>query len=419
MSFTPKLSEKVDPKQDALAIDKIITARIGLLIRAPFFGNMVTRLIIKNSSDWCATAATDGRHFYYNTDFINALTIKEVEFLFGHELLHSVYSHMDRGTGRDHQLFNVACDYVVNADLIDQRIGERIKTVPLLYDAKYKGMCAEEVYDILYEQAEKIDVSGLMSQLLDDHLDGGDDDDGNDGVGEEGNKDIKRKGKGRPKLTEEEKKQIRDDVREAMISAAQVVGAGNTPGGVKRMLADLLEPKMNWRELLQQQVQSLLKVDTTWLRPSRRAWHSDAIMPGAKPGETIDIAVAIDTSGSISQSMLKEFLSEIKGIMDAFAEYKISLWTFDTRVYNMQEFTQENSDELLNYDIQGGGGTDFMCNWTFMQENEILPKKLVFFTDLCPFGEWGIEGYCDTIWIAHGTDAVAPWGVTCRYDEGK
>jgi predicted metal-dependent peptidase len=407
VSTKEKAKTVTDPKVDAAVREKLITARIGLLIRAPFFGNMATRLVLENGDEWLPTAATDGRKFYYNSEFVNKLSVKETEFLFGHEVLHNVYDHMGRRGERDPRLFNVAADYCVNADLIDQRIGEKINKVPVLFDPRFKGMSAEEVYDKLYDEADKIDLESLMKQVLDDHMEGDGDGDGD----EDGD------GKGRPRLSEEEKKAIRDEIKEAMLAAAQAVGAGNLPAGVKRMITEMTEPKITWRELLQQQIESTVKSDFTWLRPSRRGWHCDAILPGMKPQETIDVAIAIDTSGSISQEMLREFLSEIKGIMDAYSDFKIMLWTFDTQVYNMQEFTADNSSDLLTYEPQGGGGTDFDVNWTFMREQDIQPKKFIMFTDGYPFGSWGDEDYCDTVWIINGNkDAEPPFGVWAIYE---
>ena len=311
-----RLTDTVDSRADAIAREKLITARIGLLLRAPFFGNMATRLSLVNADEWLGTAATDGRNFYYNTEFVNKLKPKEVEFLFGHEVLHNVYDHIGRtGDFRDRRLFNCAADFCVSSDLIEQRIGDKI--TPCLYDPKYKGWSAEEVYDDLYEKADKIDISDLMNQLLDDHLEG-------DGPGEdgEGQEEIDGSGKGRPRLTAEEKRQIKDEIREALLRAAQAVGAGNLPSGVKRLVKDLTKPVVNWRELLQQQIQSTVKDDFSWMRPNRRSWHMDAVLPGMKPGSQIDIFVAIDTSGSISEQDLKEFLSEVKGIMDSYEDRK-------------------------------------------------------------------------------------------------
>ena len=151
-----------DPKLDRDVREKLITARVGLLLRASFFGNLATRLKLVNADEWCPTAATDGRNFYYNSRFVNDLKPKEVEFLFGHEVLHCVYDHMNRRGDRDPQLWNIADDYCVNADLKKHRVGEFITTVPCLYEQKYEGMCAEEVYDDLYENAEKINMSDLI-----------------------------------------------------------------------------------------------------------------------------------------------------------------------------------------------------------------------------------------------------------------
>jgi predicted metal-dependent peptidase len=389
--------------------EKLITARIGLLLRAPFFGNLATRFELVNADGWCPTAATDGRKFYYNTEFINKLSIKECEFLFGHEILHVAYDYFGRRGHRDPKLWNIAHDYCVNADLIEQKIGQKITTVPILYDAKYKNWSGEEVYDDLYQNAEKIKIEDLLKMLLDDHLEA----DTGDGTG---NQNSEGSGSGRPSISAEELKKIQDEVKEAILQAAQSVGAGNVPSGIRRLIGDLTAPKMNWRELLRQQIESTIKSDFTWVRPSRRGWHLDAILPGMKPQDIIDICVAIDTSGSISDAMLKDFLSEIWGIMNQYQDYKITIWTFDTQVYNPQSFTQDNGDDLLNYEPQGGGGTDFMVNWDFMKEQGLEPKKLLFFTDMEPFGNWGDPVYCDTIFVAINSDKVAPFGITVKFD---
>ena len=406
LSEKQKVVTVTDPKKDAAAREKLVTARIGLLLKAPFFGNLATRLQITNADAWCGTAATDGRKFYYNSEFINSLPLKQLEFLFGHEVLHVVYDHMGRRGERDPKLWNIADDYCVNSDLIEQRVGEKIPVA--LYDTKFKGQSAEEVYDYLYENAEKIDINKLLQQVLDDHLDGDNEGDG------DGNED----GSGRPKLSKAERDAIRDEIKEAVLQAAQAVGAGNLPSGVKRLIKDLTEPVISWQELLQQQIQSTIKDDFTWMRPSRRGWHMDAILPGTKPGETIDVCIAIDTSGSISERDIKDFMAEIRGIMESYNEYKIRVWCFDTEIYNEQEFTSENLEDIASYEPAGGGGTDFMANWEYMKEHGIEPKKFIMFTDGMPFGEWGEENYCDTVWIIKGNPGCEPpWGIWAHYEE--
>ena len=133
-----KVVTVTDPKVDAAAKEKLITARIGLLLKAPFFGNIATRMDLVNGDAWLATAATDGRRFYYNSEFVNKMPLKQVEFLVGHEVLHAIYDHMGRRMSRDPQVWNIADDFCVNSDLIDQRVGEKITVVPMLYDPNTK-----------------------------------------------------------------------------------------------------------------------------------------------------------------------------------------------------------------------------------------------------------------------------------------
>jgi predicted metal-dependent peptidase len=404
----------MDPKLDREVREKLITARVGLLLRASFFGNLATRLKLVNADEWCPTAATDGRHFYYNSRFIDMLRPKEIEFLFGHEVLHCVYDHFGRRGDRDPQLFNVANDFAVNGDLKKHRVGEFITSVPCLYDAKYEGMSSEEIYDILYENAEKINLSDLIDKLLDDHLDGE-----GDGEGDEDGDDKNGKGRGRPKISAEERQKIKDEIKEAVLAAAAASdGAGNLPAGVKRLIQDMTAPKMNWRELLRMQLESTIKSDFTWMRASRRGWHMDAVMPGMKNDELIDIAIAIDASGSIDERMLKDFLSEVQGIMDQFAAYRIHILTFDTRVYNPETYNSDNLDTICDYEVKGGGGTDFDCIFEYLKEEQIEPKRLVVFTDGYPFGSWGDENYADTVWIIHGNATVVPpWGQYAYYEK--
>ena len=403
----------MDPKLDREVREKLITARVGLLLRASFFGNLATRLKLVNADEWCGTAATDGRNFYYNSRFINLLKPKEVEFLFGHEVLHCVYDHFGRRGDRDPMLFNVANDYAVNGDLKKHRVGEFITSVPCLYDAKYEGKSSEEIYDDLYENAEKINLSDLIDKLLDDHMDGeGDADSDEDGDEKDG------KGK-KPKISAEERQKIRDEIKEAVLAAAAASdGAGNLPAGVRRLIQDMTAPKMNWRELLRMQLESTIKSDFTWMRASRRGWHMDAVMPGMKNDELIDIAIGIDASGSIDNQMLRDFLAETQGIMDQFQSYKIHIFTFDTRVYNPQQYNSDNLDTICDYEVKGGGGTDFDAIFNYLKEEQIEPKRLVVFTDGYPFGSWGDENYADTVWIIHGnTTVVPPWGQHAYYEK--
>jgi predicted metal-dependent peptidase len=395
-------------------IDKLTTARVGLLLKAPFFGNMATRMKLIEADEWCPTAATNGRNFYYNTEFVKKLSVKKLEFLFGHEILHCVFDHFGRVGSRDRMLSNIAQDYAVNQILVDERIGEKITEVQICYDPKYRGKSWEEIYDELYEKAEKIPMEDLLKQLgdlLDEHINEDGSGPGKEGEGKDG------KG-GKPGMTKEEAQAIKDEIKEAMIQAAAAAGAGKTPAGIMRMIKDMTEPKMNWREIVNQEIQSIVRNDYSFTRPNRKSMHSGAILPGMKEATTIDIGVTIDMSGSIGQEDATVFLSEVKGIVDQYEDFKINLWCFDTEIYNWKQITHDNSHELMDYEPQGGGGTDFMANWEFMKEQGIEPKKLIMFTDGYPCGDWGDPDYCDTIFIVKGnTQAEAPFGQTIIYEK--
>ena len=400
-----------DPVLDKI-IDNIIIARVGLLLRHPFFGNLATRLVIKEGGEWCKTAATEGRHIFFNKEFFAPLTVKQIEFVLAHEILHNAFDHMGRREGRHPKIFNFAADYCVNGQIVRDNIGDHnIPGIQILHDTKYYGMGAEEIYDLLKDKNDE--MLDQLGELLDQHFDWESDDGDGDA---DGNGNGNGNG-GRPVYTKEELRQIRDEVREAVMTAAQAAGAGSTPGLIQRMIKDLTEPKMNWREILRQQIQSVIKHDYSFMRPNRKGWHLNAILPGTKHAETIDICVAIDMSGSIGNDQAKDFLTEIKGIMQEYQDFKIKLWCFDTKVYNEVDYDGYSADDFDNYEVMGGGGTDFDANWNYMKEHDIVPKKFVMFTDGYPWNSWGDADYCDTVFIIHGTTSIVPPFGECAYYE--
>jgi len=403
-----------DPRVDHDARERLITARIGLLLKHAFFGNLATRLQLINADDWLTTAATDGLKLYYNSRFIMMLKPKEVEFLVAHEVMHVVYDHIGRRIDRDPEIWNIANDYTVNADLKKHKVGEFITTVPCLYEKKYEGWTSEDIYEDLMKNVQYINIDDLLDQMLDDHLDG-EGDDSEDGDGNEG-----RKGKGRPKMSEAEREAMRQEIKQAILNAAQQAEAGSMPAGVERLIKQMTDPVMPWRELIQTNLTSAIKSDYTWMRPSRRSWHMDAIMPGMNPGEEIDVDIYIDMSGSISNKQGMQFLSEVAGMMEAFDGYNLRVTCFDTKCYNTQEFSSENMERIEEYELHGGGGTDFDSIFDDLKEAGRVPNRLIVFTDGYPFGSWGDADYCDTTWVIHGDpNPNPPFGVYAIYDDHR
>jgi predicted metal-dependent peptidase len=213
---------------------------------------------------------------------------------------------------------------------------------------------------------------------------------------------------------------MRQEVKQAILNAAQQAEAGSMPAGVERLIKQMTDPVMPWRELIQTNLTSAIKSDYTWMRPSRRSWHMDAIMPGMNPGEEIDVDIYIDMSGSISNKQGMQFLSEVAGMMDAFDGYNLRVTCFDTKCYNTQEFSSENMENIEEYELHGGGGTDFDCIFDDLKEAGRVPNRLIVFTDGYPFGSWGDADYCDTNWIIHGDpNPNPPFGAYAIYDDHR
>ena len=405
-----RIVEQVDPISDEKAKQAILAARVALVLRHGFFGNLAMRLRLMNADTWCETAATDGRHFYYNSKFINMLDTGQMMFLFCHELLHCAYDHMSRTGSRDRRIANIAMDYIVNADCINNNLGKKITVVPVLYERKYDGWTWEAVYDDLMKNVKKISMEELAEMMLDEHLDGEGEGDG------DGDKDGKGK---RPKLSDAERQAIKDEFKEAMLSAAQASGAGNLPGGIRRMIKDLTEPKIDWREFIRQQIQSTVKNDYTYAIPSKKNFQTGFSLPSMLKQTQIDVCIGLDTSGSITDDMARDFFSEVKAIMDTFEDHRIHLWCWDTQVHNPQEFTAHGNDDIMDYEIKGFGGTDPTVCWDFMKNEGIEPKLLLMFTDGEVWGDWGDPDYCDTVWIInnrHNKTIEPPFGRYAYYD---
>ena len=415
-------------------VDAIVKARVSLLFNQPFFGVLATRLQLVDASKWCKTAAVDGRHLFYNREFVKSLTDDELLFLIGHEVLHCAYDHLGRRGGRDPMIFNAANDYIVNATLVDQKLGSMPKGG--LLDKRFTAdMTSEEVYRIIFDdvQAGRTKASSLTT--MDQHLELGAD--AKDGKGEDG--DPSGGGKADedpdpgsetgvdysnhpPVYTEDEMSSLRNELKAALINAVQS-NTGNAPAGLIRMLNDLVNPTINWKELLTQSIQATFKDDYSFNSPSKRSWGingaASCVLPGQKPANTIDICISLDTSGSISNDIFASFLSEVRGIVEQYTDYRLHIWCIDAAIYNPKIFTPDNVEDLEAYQPAGGGGNDFPLNWTYMRDEQVQPELFVVFSDGYPCGSWGDPDYCDTIFVIKNEwdkTIQAPFGLTVYMD---
>jgi predicted metal-dependent peptidase len=418
-----RLTTEPIPKELQKSVaNKITKARVKMLFNQPFFGTLVTRLQIYAADSWLPTMAVDGKYLYFNHSFVESLDMDELIFVFAHEILHLVYDHLARGVGRDHDVYNCAADYVVNDELIQVNVGKFPTTVPGLHDLKYRGWNSEKVYDDLMKKQKNNPNAGqsleeMIDKLLDEHLSPG------QGNGEEG-KEQPSSGKSTPssegpaKLSADDIKQIKAELKQEIINSAQMSGIGNLPAGVQRLVNDLTAPKMDWKTLLQSQLNSIVPADYSFLRVNRKGWDLDAILPGMTEMPMLNIAVALDMSGSISNKMVNEFLSEVKGIMDQYPMYEIRVFCFDTDCYADRTFSSDNGEDICTYVPKGGGGTDGGAIFRFMKAENFVPLKLVIFTDGY-VGDFGDENYCPTVWIIKGSNVVPPYGTHAYFDDNK
>lgn len=400
-------------------VTKIKKARLSLLFNQPFFGSLIMQLPLQEENTWCTTAAVDGRYIYWNRKFFEGLTLDEVIFVLAHEVMHVVYDHFGRRSHRDPGYWNMAGDYVINAMLINEKIGAMpMKPVTDkdadgntsqrvgLYDKKYEGWSSEAVYDDLLKRQVK------KQMTLDVHIQLGKD--GQDGEG-------KKQMQGIPiEVDEEALKEIRESLKDKILQAAQAA-AGKMPASIARLVDHLVEAKINWRDYIRETIQSQLTADYTWHKPNRRHSSSDIVFPSLVKEETIDVEVSIDQSGSISTEMARDFLSEIWGITNQYSSYRIAVSTFDTKVYNRQVFTEDNIDEMLDYEPKGGGGTSINSVWQYMRKHDITPKLLIVFTDL-EDDSHGDPNYCNTLFLInnpYNKNIVPQHGSWVRYERDQ
>lgn len=372
-------------------------ARVHLLLEQPMFGHLILHLE-NREVQWCGTAATDGKYLFFNRVFIESLDFPELVFLVAHEVAHCLLDHLFRRGDRDPNLWNFAADALVNDLVSKQGIGKMPQQGILLPQYTSDDFTVEQLYELLKDKAITIRMP------LDEHLDGNGD----------GSED------GPPQYTEMERQQIRDQMQTALVQGVQAQEAskpGSTPSGILRAVDRLLRPRIDWRQMLNTVLRSTIRHDYTYTRLSRRCWSTGLLLPGQDVLERVEAVACLDGSASTTVAMISDFLMECHGIMSTFRDFKLTVMTFDTEVYNVREFTPENADDIRCYEFYGGGGTDPGCCWRYLHEHRIQPHRLLVFTD----GEvidWGEPDYCDTLFIIHSNPLItAPYGQTTHYDK--
>lgn len=355
-------------------------AKITLFMRPDSVFLTTILFSLKTSfSDSVATACTDGLSLLINPEFFMKLDSKERVFLLAHEAYHVAFQHMCRLGTRNFRIWNMACDYVINYMLVN--ISKMKMIEGALYNEKYKDMSSEEIYDHLMKNVNQIPLNFTEDFSVPDKDDAS-------------------------KVQHE----IDNIICKAYIQA-KVAGdsPSSIPGDIHAYMDKLLKPKLPWNIILQNYLTSFSKSDFSFRKPNRRLLP-DFYLPTMYTENLGKIAIAIDTSGSVTQEQFDAFLTEVRNILITMEPEEISLISFDTRIRDVVVI-KDLKDVPVKF--TGRGGTDIKDLVSWMDENK--PQVTIIFTD-GEFRKYDTNPHCPTIWAIHSNDNFSyPWGKVIQY----
>lgn len=362
---------------------------------------MIGEKRVSDNEAECPTAYTDGKNEVYGRAFVDSLNDAELRFLVLHEVKHKMYKHLTTWQHlwrEDAQLTNQACDFVINAEIVDENAdgfatmtGELTKGC---YDAKYLGWDSARVF---------YDLKNNPPQ-------------GNGGGGSGSGKGFDQHGWEHAKeMTAEEQRDLSRAIDEALRQGALV--AGKTGGGKDRALEALLTPQVNWRDALREFVTSTCTGSdySTWRKPNRRYIGAGIYMPSGITEQIGEIVVAIDTSGSIAGRQLSAFLSEVKSIAETVHPEAIRILYWDTKVRRDERYEAHETQNIVqSTKPAGGGGTTVECVPAYIAEKQIKAQAVIVLTDGYLGGSWG-NWHSPILWcVLDNENANPPVGKTVR-----
>jgi predicted metal-dependent peptidase len=359
---------------------RLAKAKTSLILEHPFVGSIAMRMPFELSRE-IPTAATNGKRVVFNPDFLDTLTDEEVKFLAAHECFHPMLEHVFRRGDRQRKRWNMACDYVINQLLTDEGIGKMPK-VGLLDRNIYSngGGTSEGIYNVLPDTPGDGSGAGEPGGPLDDCEDA----------------------EGSPAEQAQQQAEMKVSVAQAAQAAKMM---GKLSSGMRRLVDEVLQPAVDWRDVLRKFVQKCKSDTRTWARPNRRFVSQGLYLPSVT-GETLgELLFAVDCSGSIGRREISQFASEIQFVKDDMQPAKIHVVYFDSRVSHYESY---DKDDALDIKPHGGGGTDFAPVFEYMREHQIEPVACVFLTDLV-CDSFGDEPDCPVLWVSNHSDE-APFG---------
>jgi predicted metal-dependent peptidase len=401
---------------------KLVRARVQLLLHQPFFGTLCLRLKLVPGS--VPTMATNGKLILYNPAFVEWLTPAELEGALSHETMHCALGHHCRRGQRDPKGWNDAADYAINPIIIRNKL-----SLPkgVLIDPEYDGLSAEEIYARRLREPQ----GNAPPEPGTDHAGGGagaalappqsqpDHEKPNAGADSSTPQEAWAGGigevldatyeQGKPASPAEQTRQQ----REWSIAAEQALrtskSCGNDPGDIERFLQESRESVQDWRAILREFVAATAPSDYRWSPPNRRFVAAGLYLPSMRWSGVGTIVIGVDTSGSIGQRELDQFAAEITAIADEAKPEAIHVVYCDSAVQSVQEFGPSDPIQLAP---AGGGGTDFRPVFQWVDDNSITPACLIYLTDLCCLQYPQVPSY-PVLWATDSRRA-APFGETIK-----
>ena len=395
-------------------IKRILLSRMRILCNNGFYGLLLMHMNFAIDTG-CETACTDGRKIYFGPSFLNNLDDDELDFIMMHEVMHCALQHCIRGKDYDQEAFNIACDIVVNSNILEsnkgdlksitlKKYGESMHVAPDGKEGRF--YTAEEVYAMLPVKGKKKGASGMMGSG------------GNGGGNGSGNWDDHSKWG-----TADEDGSLKDEWSKNLLDACEAIEIrdpsnqrGLIPLCADRIIKELRKPQTDWRTILNDFVQEEI-TDYSFTPPDRRFDESPFFLPDYnEKDETVkDILFMIDTSGSMSDEAITAVYSEIKGAIDQFNGH-LQGWLgfFDAEVVEPKPFSSEEEFRIIR--PKGGGGTRFDIIFKYVEKHmDTLPASIIIMTD----------GYADfpkeeeameipVLWLLVTDDVNPPWGKVAR-----
>ena len=346
------------------------------------------------------TACTNGRDVRYGRKFVESLNDADLRGVILHEAKHKMYRHLltwKHLQKQDPQRANMACDYVINIELVDEgRKSNGFVSLPKggLHNEKYRGLNSAEVFALIPPQPN----------------------DGGSGAGGEGEGFDEHDWEGAEGLNEAEKTALAKEIDQAIRQGA--ILAGKVGGNVDRSFTDLMSAKVDWKEALREFVSAVSsgKDDSTWRKPNRRWLQHDIYMPSTVSESMGRVVVAIDTSGSIYGEVLNRFVSEVASVMTNMNPEQVDLLYWDCNVAGHEVYGLNDADRMTSSTKpKGGGGTSPKCITEYMRKHKIDPVCAIILTDGYVGNDWGGTWNCPTLWTIT-SDIKSPIGQTIKIE---